>query len=160
MKEIITYYLIKLNSSENVKFLRIFNVPKNPFFFTAFTLSFFITLEIKTDFFFIPSIIGIFLLWKIHSSLSLEYKIAKTCAMEEMLMNDELKETPEMLKANFPNDPTYVTEEDREFIFKDCLAYKTRLTLIEKIKTFIFVALAYLIVYSIIISVIHSFQGI
>lgn len=147
MKEKIFFYLGKLNEDRESRFFNFFKVPTNPFIFTGLTLFIFILFEINTDLLFLPSLIGIYLLWKFHIILSKEYKIAKQCAIEESIMEDEMNNFTEELKSNYPEGPIYITEEDRHFILKNCLSYKIDLTIVQKIKSLLIIIGFYSIIY-------------
>jgi len=48
----------------------------------------------------------------------LRYELTEDCEVDEAVMQSDFVENG--ADPNFPDDPLYVTESDREFIFKEC----------------------------------------
>ena len=62
------------------------------------------------------------------------YELTEDCEVDEAVMQNDFIENG--IDPNFPEDPLYVTESDREFIFKECYALsRKKYNLTYKIKT-------------------------
>lgn len=135
------YYIKKLEDNTKLSYLRFFHFPKNSFLFILMTIIVFNIVQdsefirnIKFLYYGIPCI-AIFMLWEYLICLSVRIKIAEECIVEECMMEQDLKEN-EVLKQNFPNDPLYVTEDDRDDIIHKYVLEHRNVKLIDRIISF------------------------
>jgi hypothetical protein len=91
-----------------------------------------------------------YIVWK-HYELTLKRNlIVEDCLVREIIMNGEFKNG---IDPNFPDDPLYITEEDRDGIFHDSLTGRADTGILHKLKShhvFIIIVMASYILASLI----------
>lgn len=129
------YYVAKIDKHRRMQhFFKVIPMPKYPTLFKILVMLLFVRLELAANTysihtFFIPSVACIIFLWYYQMAVNAAYLIADNCIVEEIIFQDGLKNNPEGLLANFPYDPLYVTEEDRQsFIDEAIMDYKNHCT--------------------------------
>jgi hypothetical protein len=84
--------------------------------------------------------------------------VSSYCIVEECYTNIEYKEME--IDVNFPNDPLYVTDEERELLLRDKIYSEEKKSIIEKIKNhYVFstvMVLLYFSLYYVILSVVNA----
>lgn len=131
------YYLEKADRHPKLQtFMYFIPLPKHRTLFKFLTMCFFIFLEIffkemEVNTFFIPSVFCIFLLWKFQVAVNSRLIIAEDCMVEEYFL--EMEDT-EDLKANYPGDVTWITEEEKDLILECQVQSKLNSSLLADIK--------------------------
>ena len=116
--ENIDYYINSLNNKKRTGFiLNIIPYPKTiQLHFQVFSILFFAILGALLKQSIIVFIFLAPLLWDHFYTSHLRNEILDKCLDDEYFFNLDLKKGPD---PNFPNDPLYITQEDRESIFDD-----------------------------------------
>jgi len=134
MEEKINFYLNKLNTHKSTGYL--FGVmpiaPGSPALFSLFTILLFALFGAYIQNPYIAAI-PLFLILVEHNTIATR----RIRAFEECLVNDAFMQNDFIengIDPNFPYDPLYVTEEDREDIFYEATIYYKREKFTQKIK--------------------------
>jgi hypothetical protein len=144
------YYLERLEKNARTGYLfGRFPIPSGiPFIFTASTIIVSALIEVVFPTLFIIPIIAIVVCWEHYTRVHFRSFVLEECIIEEiMFKNDLIKNGAD---PNFPDDPLYVTEEDRASIFEECLYINSEEKFLSKIKNH----------YRFLISVVAMFIGI
>ena len=144
MEKSITYYIDKLNrqdiSGGIFKYIKYPDGP--PFLFTSINIAIFALLGVVLNYQVIMFIPCFYIVWE-HYNLTLKRNlIIEDCLVSEIIMNEEFKSG---IDPNFPDDPLYITEEDRNGIFYDCFSSRPEEGVWDKLKShhvFIIVVMA------------------
>ncbi len=134
MRESITYYTDRLNSHRLTGTLfKYIKYPEgSPFFFTCMNVLVFALLGSVLNQSILMFIPCFYIVWK-HYELTLKRNlIMEDCLVSEIIMNDEFKTG---IDPNYPEDPLYITEEDRDFIFYDSLTERIEPGIWDKLKS-------------------------
>ena len=130
------YYLYKLEADEKFNtFFRHCKMPKHPCLFILLTATTFALVTLRTNTWML-SAPGIFIMWNCWIGVVEKERIVDYCVLKEMAMQTEFIE--EGIEAdcikNFPGDPMYVTNEDRDFIVEMEILRYWNMTMKEKIR--------------------------
>lgn len=148
METTLSYYKDRLEKNKISTFLFFFYPPKHPYIFKWTTFLIFIKLELLFNLYFIPSIIAIYIIWEYQIILDRIEKILEDCIIEEICMEEDLKNN-QSIRSNFPNDPLYVTNNDREYIYENRVSDERNLNFLSKIKNHYTSLISIVILYSI-----------
>lgn len=129
----IDFYLDEIERQGKMKFLGIFPAP-NSIYFIPITFILFLILEFVGRFYFIPSLIAMYLIFERLAFGGYMTKLAEDCFVDEIFMEQDLQ-TNEVLKNEFPEDPLYVTKEDRIDIVEKILRETNHPNFFQRIKT-------------------------
>jgi hypothetical protein len=129
-----TYYLERLRTNTRTGYLfGRFQIPEGiPFIFTASTIFISALLEFIFPSFFIIPIIAIVVCWEHYTKIYFRSFIFEECIVEEIMFKNDLVRNG--VDPNFPDDPLYVTEDDRKAIFEECLYVNPEEKFLTKIK--------------------------
>lgn len=120
MKNSISYYNSKLDS---VSIGRLFNILKfpniNPTVLIISSLFMTLLLSVVTGAIVLFTILLLVLLFEYYSVRSTRIKLLDVCLVDEILLTDDFEVNGK--SKEFPDDPVYVTEADREYIFSDAV---------------------------------------
>jgi hypothetical protein len=144
------YYLKRLENNARTGYLfGRFPIPSGiPFIFTTSTIIVSALIEVVFPTLFIIPIMAIVVCWEHYTRVHFRSFVFEECIIEEiMFKNDLIKNGAD---PNFPDDPLYVTEEDRASIFEECLYINSEEKFLSKIKNH----------YRFLISVVAMFIGI
>lgn len=120
-EEAINYYLNCMSQHKKTKYI-FWKIPfpsKSPILFICSALLFFALLGIifgQSLLFFVPAFL---LCWPYYQVVKFRNAVLDSCIVTEIIWQKEFREKG--VDPNFPYDPLYVTEEDREDIFEDGL---------------------------------------
>jgi hypothetical protein len=145
-----TYYLERLKNNPRTGYLfGRFPIPDGiPFIFTASTIAISAIIEVIFPTFFIIPILAIIFCWEHYTRVYFRSFIFEECIVEEIMLKRDFVKNG--IDPNFPDDPLYVTEQDRSGIFDECLYINPEKKLSVKIKNH----------YQFIISIVVLFIGI
>jgi hypothetical protein len=145
-----TYYLERLKNNPRTGYLfGRFPIPGGiPFIFTASTILISALIEAIFPTFFIIPILAIVVCWEHYTKIYFRSFVFDECIVEEIMFRNDLITNGS--DPNFPDDPLYVTEEDRRSIFDECLYVNSEENFTTKIKNH----------YRFLISVVAMFIGI
>jgi hypothetical protein len=145
-----TYYLERLKNNPRTGYLfGRFPIPGGiPFIFTASTILISALIEAIFPTFFIIPILAIVVCWEHYTKIYFRSFVFDECIVEEIMFRNDLISNG--ADPNFPDDPLYVTEEDRRSIFDECLYVNQEEKFTTKIKNH----------YRFLISVVAMFIGI
>lgn len=129
----IDFYLDEIERQGKMKFLGIFPAP-NSIYFIPITFVLFLILEFIGRFYFIPSFIAMYLIFERLAYGGYMTKLAEDCVADEIYMGMDLQ-TNEVLKNEFPNDPLYVTNEDRIDIVEKIVRETKHPNFFQRVKT-------------------------
>lgn len=142
------YYIQKLNSLKEVT--RIFGVipipNKTPLTFMISNLILSMMIEIIFGTYFISLVIAIFISYETYRKNKIKLEMLEYCIVEEIFMGEELERNG---VGEFQNDSPFVTDEDRNYIFKDSLSILKRNKYLHKIKNHYRFLFSIVILYSI-----------
>ncbi|MDD2476865.1 MAG: hypothetical protein PHI32_13270 [Dysgonamonadaceae bacterium] len=131
-KEKIDFYFEEIERQGKLKFLGLFTAP-NSIYFIPITFILFLILEFIGRFYFIPSLIAMYLIFERLAYGGYMIKLAEDCIVDEIFMEQDLQ-TNEVLKNEFPNDPLYVTNEDRADIVEKIVRETKHLNFFQRVK--------------------------
>lgn len=154
-RTLMSYYLDKIENSNKLKFFWIFQFPKNTILIQLTTAIIFSVFE-YTFGHGISSLVAIIILWECAIMINLKVKLAEDCVADELFMEIDLKSN-EVLKNEFPNDPLYVTDDDREDIVEKIIREKKRITFVDRIKNYHLLLIWVVAIYGIIFWLIGFF---
>lgn len=129
----IDFYLDEIERQGKMKFLGIFPAP-NPTYFIPITFVLFLILEFVGRFYFLPSLIAMYLIFERLAYGGYLTKLAEDCIVDEIYMEMDLQ-TNEVLKNEFPNDPLFVTNEDRIDIVEKIVRETKHPNFFQRVKT-------------------------
>ena len=135
MEEAVNYYLHRINTEKKTGYMFGF-MPfpiGSPMMFTIINIVMFafIGIYFKAPLLVFPVLLII--AWE-HYIVSYQRNILfDDCMASEALMQNEFR--TKGIDPNFPLDPLYVTESDREDIFDDCEQWVSRFSLVDKLKS-------------------------
>ena len=115
------YYLEKLRKNKRTGFIfGRFPIPNGiPFVFTSATLIIAAIIEVTFPTYFIIPLIALVTCWDHYLRIYFRAFILEQCILEEIMFQNDLIKNG--IDPNFPEDPLYVTKEDRDSIFDECL---------------------------------------
>ena len=126
------YYIESIESLKEIsKIFGLISIPSDRSIFipTTLFLSLFIELTIST--YFISSILAIVICYEVYRKNKLKLEMIEFCLIEESFLQEELTRHG---VGEFFMDSPYVTDADRDYIFKDSLAILKRNRYFNKIK--------------------------
>lgn len=144
------YYLERLRNNQRTGYLfGRFSIPDGiPFVFTVSTIIVSALIEIVFPTLFIVPILGLIICWEHYTKIYFRSYIFEECIVEEIMFKNDLIRNG--VDPQFPDDPLYVTDEDRSSIFEECLYVNPEVKFTDKIKNH----------YQFLISVVALFIGI
>jgi hypothetical protein len=150
-EEAIDYYLDRINHNKKTKFI-FWKIPfpsNSPMLFLFCVILFFALLGIIIGLPLLTIVPAFLICWPYYHVSKLRNHVVNLCIATEMVWQKEFKENG--VDPNFPEDPLYVTEDDREDIFDDCLdeAQFDKKSQFEKMKEEWLFILVFIIIYSI-----------
>lgn len=120
MKDSISYYNGKLDSVPMGRLFSIFRFPNiNPTALIISSLLMSLLLSVVTGAIVLFTILLLILLFEYYSVRSTRIKLLDVCLVDEILLIDDFSVNGK--NHEFPDDPVYVTEADREYIFSDAV---------------------------------------
>ena len=134
MEESIIYYVDRLNKNNLTGTLfKYIKYPEgSPFFFTCMNVGIFVLLGSVLGLSVLMFIPCFYIVWK-HYELTLKRNlIVEDCLVSEIIMKEEFKTG---IDPNYPDDPLYITEEDRYGIFHDSLTGRAEPRIVDKLKS-------------------------
>jgi hypothetical protein len=116
-----SYYLEKLRKNKRTGFIfGRFPIPNGiPFIFTSATIIIATIIEAIFSTYFIIPFIALVTCWDHYLRISFRAFILEQCILEEIILQNDLIQNG--IDPNFPEDPLYVTKEDRDSIFEECM---------------------------------------
>lgn len=130
------YYLKRLEADEKFNtFLRHCKMPKYPRLFILLTAVIFAIASLLTNTWILSSL-AIFIMWNCWIGAVEKGRIVERCVLEEMAWQTEFiakGEEADCIK-NFPGDPIYVTDEDRDSILSMHILHYWNLSTKQKIR--------------------------
>lgn len=128
-------YLGRLNNAKEFKFFGIYKF-QHGFEFEIVTLVFFSAIQIAINLYYIPLLVGTYIIWEYCILRIIKFDVAWNCAIHETIMLDEIREDPQILLINYPDDQLYITEGDREQIIMDCIISRDEPSIWKKITNY------------------------
>ncbi len=115
------YYLEKLRKNKRTGFIfgRIPIPDGIPFVFTSATMTIAAIIEVTFSTYFIIPLIALVTCWDHYLRICFRAFILEQCIIEEIMFQNDLIKNG--MDPNFPEDPLYVTKEDRDSIFDECM---------------------------------------
>lgn len=115
------YYLEKLRKNKRTGFIfGRFPIPNGiPFIFTSATMIIAAIIEATFSTFFIIPLIALVTCWDHYLRIYFRAFILEQCILDEIIFQNDLIKNG--IDPNFPEDPLYVTSEDRDSIFDECM---------------------------------------
>lgn len=129
------YYLKRLEADEKFNtFLRYCKMPKYPRLFILLTAVILAIVSLLTNTWILSSL-AIFIMWNCWIGAVEKDRIVERCVLEEMAWQTEFIEKGEETDCikNFPGDPMYVTDEDRDNILSMHILHYWNLSMKQKI---------------------------
>jgi hypothetical protein len=134
MKNSIAFYNSKLDSSPyGMLFNRIKFPDTNPILLISTLSVFGLLLSLLTGGILIFSIMIFVILLEYHSVRSFRIKVLDVCLVGEIMLEDDFKING--ADPEFPNDPNYVTESDREYLFSDAIYQTSPTRIVDTLKS-------------------------
>ena len=146
------YYLKKLEADQKFNtFLRYCKMPKYPRLFILLTAIAMAKISMLTNIGLLSSP-TIFIMWNCWIGVMEKDRIVEKCVLEEMAWQTEFIEKGEEADCikNFPGDPMYVTDEDRDIILLTHILSYWNMTMKEKIRRHYIELMLMTIVYAIV----------
>lgn len=144
-------YSILLDQNKKTSFfLKIFPYSKGGEFFKMFIIILTASLiEAIFSTFYITLLLSFIFCINYYHLYNFRIDLMCHCIVEESYMNLEYEEKGK--DVNFPNDPLYVTDDEREFVFEDYLYSQKNKNILQKIKDHyifsIIIILSYFLLY-------------
>jgi len=130
-------YLSKLHKDGRMNggFMGCFGLPKDVRVFVVLTTVVMSAIELRFHVW-VPSVLAIYIMWECLTVYMAMEKIAEDCTVEEVVMQQQLIEGDGQLLATFPDDPYYITEEDRDFILLTRVMSFKNMSLLERAREY------------------------
>ena len=113
--------------------LGIFSLPNGiPAYFIGTTIVIAILIQSFLPLYHIPFFVALIICWDLRIVLEIRNRVLEKCITEESFLSMCLE--MEGGDPYFPEDPPYIVESDRIFIFEDALGEQLRLTFFQRLK--------------------------
>ena len=134
MKKSIEFYNSRLDSSPSgMLFNRIKFPDTNPILLISILAVAGLLLSLLTGGILIFSIMIFIILLEYHSVRAFRIKVMDVCLVGEIMLENDFRVNGE--DPEFPDDPNYVTESDREYLFYDAIYQTSPTRIIDTLKS-------------------------
>ena len=160
--EKVKFYLDEIDRQNKLKFLKFFQ-PPNPIYFIPITFVILLIIEILSHFYFVPSLIGMYLIFECLAFGAFKVELAEKCIVEEVYMEHDLQ-NDEATKREFLDlgFPLVVTMDYKINIVENIVSETKRSNILNRLKnnglTFFFVVSFYLILFILLFTVFHLYS--